>query len=432
MAASHIAVRARSYGSFPVSAAAHDETWLRHAQERITQRRALDARQRVAQLLPEFLAAFPVLRGALRHSRAQICACIALRQFERGSTISSENTPALVFLISGMATNGGAVVSAGEGVGEEALWGEPAVALEAASRTCSALVLDVMLLKESVSGCCDADFEKSLLPYRAWHRGLGENSGAQEVKDFVSSLVNAASLGDAGMIRNFAAGRENLLDVADPGSREGGALHIASMKGEHSCLDTLLGLGASANARGGSGQTPLHAAALVGDAFASKKLLEAKANPNNSDAHLRTPLHVAAQEGHIDVVKALLASGAKVDVQDSRLSTPAHLACAWGNPTVVKALLLAGCNLKKKDHHKWNVWNTARQWQDGHGNSDRASLYAAVYDMVNLVWRREKGLTDWGHPCEERDRTYLEMPEPEPEPEPAPAPAPSKPSFNLV
>ena len=55
---------------------------------------------------------------------------------------------------------------------------------------------------------------------------------------------------------------------------------------------------------------------------------------------------------------------------------------------------------------------------------------AAIYDMVNLVFTRERMLTDWGHPCCERDRSYLEMPEKEPEPEPPKTPP--KPSFNLV
>jgi uncharacterized protein YfiM (DUF2279 family) len=431
MAASHIAVRARSYGSFPVSADAHDEIWLKHSHERISQRRALDASHRRSQLFPSFLSAFPVLRDASQHLRALVMGACSLVHFEKGGVISSDASPALVLIIAGEASLGsGAIVSQGVGVGEEILWGEPASTLEAASHTCTAVVLEFAMLKQSLSESRQySAFEKRLLLHRAWHRGLAEDSnmGAQEVQEFVSSLVDAASANDAATTRKVAETRQDLLALA-----EGKALHSAAMNGAHSCIDIVLGLESSPDARNGSGQTPLHAAALVGDAIAGQKLLEAKANPNNSDMSLRTPLHIAAQEGCLDVARALLKAGATVDVQDSRLSTPAHLACAAGHPHVVKALLVAGCNMRKKDHHGRTVWNVARYWKDNLEGGEVAGDRSAVYDMVNLVFRREKLLTDWAHPCGGRDRTYLEMPEPEPEPEPELESKPVRPSFNLV
>jgi hypothetical protein len=140
-------------------------------------------------------------------------------------------------------------------------------------------------------------------------------------------------------------------------------------------------------------------AAIVGNLTAVRKMLDKRANASKSSNKLRTPLHFAAQEvmtternlslfpifsgtvactqacrpeaeidclhctaqGHLDVVKALLKAGVKVDVQDSRLSTPAHLAVRHGHLDVVRALLLSGCNLNKRDHHRRNVWNEARQ-----------------------------------------------------------------------
>ena len=54
---------------------------------------------------------------------------------------------------------------------------------------------------------------------------------------------------------------------------------------------------------------------------------------------------------------------------------------------------------------KDNAFESHVQWKD---DDDAAAFSrpdrAAVYDMVHLVFTREKLLTDWGHPCCNRDR----------------------------
>ena len=44
------------------------------------------------------------------------------------------------------------------------------------------------------------------------------------------------------------------------------------------------------------------------------------------------------------------------------------------------------------------------QWKDGDADGLGRQERGAIYDMVHLVFTREKLLTDWGHPCPERDR----------------------------
>jgi hypothetical protein len=410
MAASHIALRARSYGSFPVSADEHDVIWLQHSQERIAGRRSLESRKSVAMAFPSFLDAFPVLRDASHHLRMLVMGAVVMREYGCDEIISDEKSPSLVYVLAGEGQlEGGERLQRGKGCGEDLLWGGECPTLFAKSRFCTVLVLaqaDLHALKETASEHF-AEFERELEVHRNWHKGEAEGGmSAAEVQEMVKHLVDAARHQDSATIRRLARDRK-MLSASDPGLIEGGALHVAAMQQNHSCLETLLELDASPDARSGSGLTPIHNAALVGDQSAVKKLMEAKGNANKSNKMMRTPLHVAAQEGHLDVTQTLLKAGVNVDVQDSRLSTPVHLAARHGHAAVVKALLLAGCNLNKKDHHGRNVWNEARQWKDGDADTLSAlesQERAAVYDMVHLVFTREKLLTDWGHPCKERDR----------------------------
>eukprot|EP00802_Teleaulax_amphioxeia_P007935 Tamp_07943.p1 GENE.Tamp_07943~~Tamp_07943.p1 ORF type:complete len:455 (-),score=89.45 Tamp_07943:1046-2353(-) len=435
MAASHIALRARSYGSFPASADAHDVAWLQHSQERIAGRRSLDDRRTIAQAWPCFLDAFPVLRDASQHLRTLFMGAAVTKQFVCGETLSDDKEPALVYVLAGEAEfqdEGARRVRPGQGAGEEILWHAASPTLKATSRTGTALVIrksELDVLRQAVPEHY-AEFEKQIQLHRAWHKEGDGGMAIEEVHDLVRCLVDAARRDDSVTIRKVARDRPALLDLCDHSAREGGALHVAAMSRSDSAFDTLLELDASPDARSSSGHTPMHSAALVGNLTAIRKLLERQASASKSSNMLRTPLHFAAQEGHVDVVKALLKAGAKVDVQDTRLSTPAHLAVRHGHPDVVKALLLAGCNILKRDHHRRSVWNEARQWKDGDADGLGRQERGAIYDMVHLVFTREKLLTDWGHPCPERDRSYLEMPAPEPEPEPEPAP--KKPNFNLV
>jgi len=329
MAASHIALRARSYGSFPVSADEHDKIWLQHSSERIASRRLLMSAKSMALAFPRFLDAFPVLRDASHHLRQLIMGAVALKQFANGDTMSDSDSPALVFLLSGEARiENGCTVHPGDAFGQQLLWGAERPILITASRTCTALVMataDIMALREALADHF-VEFDKLLTLQRYWHAGECGDKGfsAEEVKDVVRCLVDAARKDDSVSffvfcpflfllcqcyyddvcvwacgqftVRKVARDRNALLDMNDISAIEGGALHIAAVQKNQSCLDALLELDASPNARSGSGLTPVHSAALVGDEAVMQKLLDSKGSPNFSCGRLRVPLHVAAQE----------------------------------------------------------------------------------------------------------------------------------------
>jgi ankyrin repeat protein len=306
--------------------------------------------------------------------RTLLMRALVTKQFTSGDIMSDANNPALVYVVSGAAMSMGSdgsqhAVMKGQGFGGELLWDTSCSTLKASSRTCSALVLsqaDMARLREVVKEHI-ADFDQRLELHRAWYYGEtgGGSESSEEVRKVVRSSVDAARCGDFDAIRTMSRHHKAHLNLSDPSALEGGAMHVAVLQKHHSCLDTLLELEASPNARSSSGHTPLHSGALVGDSKAVEKLLSANGNPNNSTCKLRTPLHIASLEGHLNTVKVLLKAAAKVDVQDARLVTPAHLAVRGGHFEIVKALLLAGCNLNKKDCHGRNVWNEARQWKDG-------------------------------------------------------------------
>ena len=206
MAASHIAIRARSYGSFPVSADVHDADWLQHSHERIAARRSLDDRKITATAFSNFLDAFPILRHASQHLRALIMSVITLKKFSTGETMNDGKRPALVFMLAGEATAVGVknkTIPKGQGFGEGNLWGETTnPTLVAKSRTCTALVLvmeDFVALKLAIPEHF-VEFDQQLQLRRAWHRGESEDGcsmASEEVQDLTRSLVRAVQSDDS-------------------------------------------------------------------------------------------------------------------------------------------------------------------------------------------------------------------------------------------
>jgi len=202
MAASHIAMRARSYGSFPVSADEHDVAWLQHSHERIAGRRLLDDRKAIAKAWPGFLEAFPVLRDASQHLRTLFMGTVVTKQFVCGETLSDDKEPALVYVLAGEAEfqDGSARrVRQGEGAGEEFLWHAASPALKAASRTGTVFVIrkaELDALKEAVPEQY-AEFEKQVQLHRAWHKGEDGGMGVEEVQELVRCLVDAARRADS-------------------------------------------------------------------------------------------------------------------------------------------------------------------------------------------------------------------------------------------
>ena len=202
MAASHIALRARSYGSFPASADAHDVAWLQHSQERIAGRRSLDDRRTIAQAWPCFLDAFPVLRDASQHLRTLFMGAAVTKQFVCGETLSDDKEPALVYVLAGEAEfqdEGARRVRPGQGAGEEMLWHAASPTLKATSRTGTALVIrksELDVLRQAVPEHY-AEFEKQIQLHRAWHKEGDGGMAVEEVHDLVRCLVDAARRDDS-------------------------------------------------------------------------------------------------------------------------------------------------------------------------------------------------------------------------------------------
>jgi ankyrin repeat protein len=142
-----------------------------------------------------------------------------------------------------------------------------------------------------------------------------------------------------------------LLDAgADPdrSGQDGTALMMAVWNNLPEVAQLLLSRGASANAPGPCGETPLHYAALKGRVELGELLLSHGATP---DAHTtqgrtdmfntsppvvgETPLHLAAAYGHVGFVELLLTHKADKQAQDHCGQTPLH----WAGRYQQEALL---------------------------------------------------------------------------------------------
>ncbi len=118
------------------------------------------------------------------------------------------------------------------------------------------------------------------------------------------------------------------------------------------CLDlarVLLENGASAEARGSTGQTALHFAAKAGEDKLVDLLLSKGANIEQRDLKGATPLFLAAEAKHEDVVKRLLQHGAQAQAPGRSGTTPLSAAAFNGDTASVKLLLDAKADVNATD-----------------------------------------------------------------------------------
>ncbi len=116
-------------------------------------------------------------------------------------------------------------------------------------------------------------------------------------------------------------------------------LATANRPGRFSVLMTA---GASVDAKGAGGRTPLHNAATLGLSSAVTILLTAGADMDAQDSDGKTPLHYAAGRGDTVLVSILLTAGADADAQDNSGATPLDDALNANRGDVINALTLAG------------------------------------------------------------------------------------------
>ena len=123
----------------------------------------------------------------------------------------------------------------------------------------------------------------------------------------------------------------------------------SSSKGCLEMVQILLIKGASAEARGASGQTALHFAAKAGEEKIVDLLLDKGANIEQRDLKGATPLFLATEAKHREVVKVLLQRGAQAEAPGRSGTTPLSAAAFNGDTASVKLLLAAKADIKTTD-----------------------------------------------------------------------------------
>lgn len=104
--------------------------------------------------------------------------------------------------------------------------------------------------------------------------------------------------------------------------RQAQSIHEAAASGDKDVVERFLAEGASVNARGEMGLTPLHIAAWHGHSEVVELLLERGADLEAIDKTGMTALHWAAAYGALETVKTLVAKGANVNAKNKYGGNP--------------------------------------------------------------------------------------------------------------
>jgi len=115
-------------------------------------------------------------------------------------------------------------------------------------------------------------------------------------------------------------------------------------------ISALFEKGASINASGSDGMTPMHHAALLGESEIIQLLLKKGAVVDSKNSKGETALMMAIQAHQDDlVISALLEKGASVTASDSDGMTPMHHAALLGESEVIQMLLKKGAVVDSKN-----------------------------------------------------------------------------------
>lgn len=133
------------------------------------------------------------------------------------------------------------------------------------------------------------------------------------------------------------------------------ALHVASIHGKATIVESLIELGAAVNATDLNECTPLHYASSRGHQNALLLLLHSNANINQVNIDKNTPLHLAVNNGHMNCVKALIyfaehgRKKIKINCSNESGKTPLHLAAKWGYEGIARILIENGAEPSLQD-----------------------------------------------------------------------------------
>jgi uncharacterized protein len=155
------------------------------------------------------------------------------------------------------------------------------------------------------------------------------------------AVRNAASTGNATVLKELVALHGPLLVRMDGDPAELTALHLASASGNVEAVRFLLAHPVHADpcAARNNNFTPLHAAAMQGHASICEILIGAGAEVNvQTIPQGYAPLHSAAFAGHVDAIRVLLGKGADRTLANYRNEQPADTARRTGQTEAVRVL----------------------------------------------------------------------------------------------
>lgn len=186
------------------------------------------------------------------------------------------------------------------------------------------------------------------------------------------------------------AGKESLLidaiqsgeiGIEDRDCIDRTPLMVALEMGRSSLVKTLLGLGASPDAKSDDGGTCLSRAIDAGDAESLELLLEQGADIELASSGCHSPLALAAARGRVEMIEQLLRRGANIEARGEMEETPLIEACYFGQAEAVTVLLQHGANRLATDAFGQSAMDIARE----HGGP------AVVAALSNKALDRDRG-----------------------------------------
>jgi ankyrin repeat protein len=165
------------------------------------------------------------------------------------------------------------------------------------------------------------------------------------------SAMHAASMGGKSGIIKILAEYGARVDL--PGESHMTPLHYVTLHSDSTeCVELLITMGASVDARMDNDKTPLHTAAQKENMDIVRVLLEKGADPNALDGNGNTPLMFAAKNGNYECLKMILKAGGKPNIKGSCEITALHAACLGGcHIDCMRELLKNGAQVNALSHH---------------------------------------------------------------------------------
>ncbi|KAJ5521105.1 hypothetical protein N7463_001558 [Penicillium fimorum] len=171
---------------------------------------------------------------------------------------------------------------------------------------------------------------------------LGSDDSEISVNKINNPLINAAGIGDEGVVRLLL---ENAAELNARGGKYGNALRAASSEGHERVVQMLLDNGAEVNAQGGEYGNALQAASSEGHERVVQMLLENGAEVNAQGGEYGSALQAASSEGHERVVQMLLENGAEVNARGGKYGNALQAALHGDHKWVAQMLLDRGAGI---------------------------------------------------------------------------------------